>query len=271
MATRGPAAPAVEQTYARARALCQQVGEDTPALLTLRGLCNFYLDQGGVANGAGARGTARAPGRTRANTDVSPGSACRPRAYLVRPGRLHHHPDAPGTGHCPSLTRRRSGPRRSARVRRRGCGVWRWQPARCGAWAIRCRPCGGVRRRWALAQALDHPYSLGNARQWTAYLHHHLRDAAAVQALAEVHLAVATAQGFPLQVGLGTCWRGWALAMQGAGEMGQTLSPPRVWPPSLATGQRSGSGPSVWSCSPRRRGTWPGRERGCACWPGLWR
>jgi predicted ATPase len=64
---------------------------------------------------------------------------------------------------------------------------------------------------------------LGNARQWTAYLHHYLRDAATVQALAEVHLAMATAQGFPLQVGLGTCWRGWALAMQGESELGQTL------------------------------------------------
>jgi class 3 adenylate cyclase/tetratricopeptide (TPR) repeat protein len=48
MATKGPAAPAVEQTYARARALCAQVG-DTPQLLpTLWGLCRFYRARGAL-------------------------------------------------------------------------------------------------------------------------------------------------------------------------------------------------------------------------------
>jgi predicted ATPase len=42
----------------------------------------------------------------------------------------------------------------------------------------------------------------------------------AVQALADVLLTLATAQGFPLFVGSGTCWRGWALAMQGQSEAG---------------------------------------------------
>ena len=42
----------------------------------------------------------------------------------------------------------------------------------------------------------------------------------AVQAQAEALLTLATAQGFPLFVGFGTCWRGWALAMQGQGEVG---------------------------------------------------
>ena len=42
----------------------------------------------------------------------------------------------------------------------------------------------------------------------------------AVQAQADALLALATAQGFPLYVGFGTFWRGWALAMQGQGEAG---------------------------------------------------
>jgi len=46
IATRGYAAPEVEQTYARARELCQQVG-DTPQLFpVLRGLHRFYLVRG---------------------------------------------------------------------------------------------------------------------------------------------------------------------------------------------------------------------------------
>src|SRR5262249_43300659 len=48
MATKGVTAPEVELTYARARALCAQVG-DTPQLFpTLWGLCRFYLGRGAL-------------------------------------------------------------------------------------------------------------------------------------------------------------------------------------------------------------------------------
>jgi predicted ATPase len=72
----------------------------------------------------------------------------------------------------------------------------------------------------ALAQTLAHPYSLALAQSYTAWLHHHRRKAQAVQAQAEALLALATAQGFPLWVGTGTFWRGWALAMQGEAAAG---------------------------------------------------
>ena len=49
---KGFAAPEVEQAYARARELCQQVG-DTPQLFpVLRGLWVFYIVAGGVPDGA---------------------------------------------------------------------------------------------------------------------------------------------------------------------------------------------------------------------------
>jgi class 3 adenylate cyclase len=46
MATKGWAVPEVEQTYARARALCQQLGETPQLFPTLRGLCWFYFTRG---------------------------------------------------------------------------------------------------------------------------------------------------------------------------------------------------------------------------------
>jgi class 3 adenylate cyclase/tetratricopeptide (TPR) repeat protein len=46
MATKGHAAPEVEQTYARALALCAQVGETPQLFPTLRGLCRFYITRG---------------------------------------------------------------------------------------------------------------------------------------------------------------------------------------------------------------------------------
>ena len=48
MATKGYAAPEVEQTYARARVLCTQVGETPQLFPTLRGLCRFYCNRGAL-------------------------------------------------------------------------------------------------------------------------------------------------------------------------------------------------------------------------------
>jgi predicted ATPase len=72
----------------------------------------------------------------------------------------------------------------------------------------------------ALAQTLAHAYSLGVAQHFTAWLHHRRREVPAVQAQADALLTLATTQGFPLHVAEGTCWQGWARAMQGAGEAG---------------------------------------------------
>jgi len=70
----------------------------------------------------------------------------------------------------------------------------------------------------ALAQELAHPQSLAVAQHFAAYLHYRRREAPAVQA--QALLTLAAAQRFPLWAGIGTCWRGWALAVQGQGETG---------------------------------------------------
>jgi predicted ATPase len=67
---------------------------------------------------------------------------------------------------------------------------------------------------------LANPQTLVMAQHWAAYLHHRRRDVLGVQAQAEALLTPATAQGFPLYAAYATCWRGWALAMQGQGEAG---------------------------------------------------
>jgi len=72
----------------------------------------------------------------------------------------------------------------------------------------------------ALARELAHPYSLAIAQLYAAWVYYRRREAPAVQAQTDALLPLATAQGFPLYVGYGTGWRGWALAMQGQGEAG---------------------------------------------------
>jgi predicted ATPase len=93
------------------------------------------------------------------------------------------------------------------------------------AWTLWCLGFPTQALRWgqeaqAQAQAFAQPYSLAMAQNWMIYLHHRRREVPAVQTQAEALLTLATAQGFPLWVGYGTCWRGWALAMQGHGERG---------------------------------------------------
>jgi predicted ATPase len=62
IATKGSAAPEVQQTYARARALCAQVG-DTPAIFPAQqGLWQFYLTRGALQTARELGGTARAAG-----------------------------------------------------------------------------------------------------------------------------------------------------------------------------------------------------------------
>ena len=48
MAIKGQASLEVEETYARARALCTQVGDTSQLAPTLRGLCRFYRNRGAL-------------------------------------------------------------------------------------------------------------------------------------------------------------------------------------------------------------------------------
>ena len=147
MATKGYAAPEVEQTYARARALCQQVGETPQLFPALWGLCRFYRSRGALQ-------TARELGEQLlrlAQRAADPTHLLEAHDALgddlVLAGRVCRRPDAPGAGDRPHRPDSAAGP---------GAPPWRgawgavpglWRPSRCGAWAIRRRPCSGVRRR----------------------------------------------------------------------------------------------------------------------------
>jgi predicted ATPase len=47
-ATKSWATPEVEQTYARARVLCEQIGDIPQLFPALRGLCWFYINRGAL-------------------------------------------------------------------------------------------------------------------------------------------------------------------------------------------------------------------------------
>jgi predicted ATPase/class 3 adenylate cyclase len=221
MATKGQGASEVEQTYARARALCHQLG-DTPQLVpTLRGLWRFYQSRGALA-------TARELGEQLVQWAVRVADPLlRLEAHTVLGQTLFQLGEyATARMHLEQGFTLIDSTMQRAQALSQGeaSGV------RCLIQAARTLWCLGYptqaiqrsQEALALAQELSHPYSLAVAQFQVAFLHHHRRDVPAVQVQAEALLALATTQGFPLYIGHGTYLRGWALAMQGHGEAGLT-------------------------------------------------
>jgi adenylate cyclase len=79
-----------------------------------------------------------------------------------------------------------------------------------------------------LARELSHPYSLGFALGFAAWLHQLRRESSAAREDAEEEIAVATEQGFPLWAAWGAVVRGWALAEEGHGAEGSEQIRPAI-------------------------------------------
>jgi len=71
-----------------------------------------------------------------------------------------------------------------------------------------------------LAYERSHPYSLGYALSGSAGVHQLRREVRPVQERTEAMMALATEQGFPVYLALGSIRQGWALAVQGQIEEG---------------------------------------------------
>jgi predicted ATPase/class 3 adenylate cyclase len=222
VATKGFAAPEVEQTYARAHVLCQRGGETPHLFPTLRGLCRFYQNREALT-------TARELGEQFDRLTQ--------RAAAPIP-RLEAH-EALGTTlyylgeYAPARTHLEQGITLIDPTAQRAMALRHGDaPAvMCLAGMANTLWCLGypVQAVWrsqealALAQELAHPFSLALAQHWATFLHHRRREVSAVHAQADALLTLATAQGFSLHVGWATCWRGWALAAQGQGAAGLSI------------------------------------------------
>jgi predicted ATPase len=221
MATKGQAAPEVEQTYARARTLCAHVGEAPQLFPTLWGLHRFYANRGALS-------TARELGEQLVHlAQREPVPTHRLGAYVALGSTLYYLGDyAAAWTHLEQGLALTDLAAQRALVRRHGLapGVWCLGFAANTLWCLGS-PAQALRRgqeALTLAQELSHPYSLAFAQHCMASVHQRRREAAAVQEYAEALLTLATRQGFAFYRGFGLCWRGWALAAQGQGEAGLT-------------------------------------------------
>ena len=147
MATKGYAAPEVEQAYARARELCQQVGETPQLFPVLWGLWRFYLMRGELQ-------TARELGEqllSLAQQAPRPGSPLQAHYagetllfYLGELARCPAHLEQGMALYDPQ--QHRAWPSAMAIDPGVGCRL-PMRPLTLWCWAIRTRPCSGARRR----------------------------------------------------------------------------------------------------------------------------
>ena len=219
MATKGLAALEVGKAYARARELCQQLGETPQLFHVLRGLLQFY--------------TARAEhkiGRELAELCLRLAQSTRDPALLMEA----HYPLGNNLFYLGEFVLAREHFEQSLAL---------YDSRQHHSHAFRYGQDTGVvclsREAWvlyslgypdqaaklshkaiALAEELSHPHSLVYALSSAAVLHQYRREGQIVQEQAEAAITLSTERGFTLWVAWGTILRGWALAEQGRGEEG---------------------------------------------------
>jgi predicted ATPase len=218
--TKGPAAPEVEATYARARALCQQLGHTPQLFPVLWGLWRVYRN-------GGHSQTARELGE---------------QLYTLA-SRLHERGLLLQAHHALWTTlfyRGELGPTRAHWEQ--GMALYEAQQHRAQAElygghdpGLCCRGIAALtlwmlgyadqalarsQEALALAQELGQPTHLAFGLNWAAAVHHYRREAPATQARAEAVMALAREHGFTQWLVAGMIRRGWALAVQGHGAEG---------------------------------------------------
>lgn len=218
-ATKGYTAVEVEQAYARARELCQQV-EDTPQLFPLLwGLLSFYLLRGHfqMALELGQQLLALAQ-RLQDTAFLMEAHAGLGIISFYR-GELvlaHEHLEQALALYDPQQHRS------SAFLYGQDPGLACLSYAAWTLWLLGYPEQARQRRHEALAlmQELSHPFRLAYLLTLAAMLHYCLREEHALQERAETVIALCTEYRFPLWGAAGTILQGWVLAAQGQQEVG---------------------------------------------------
>jgi predicted ATPase len=222
MAARGFAASEVKQAYARARELCQQVGETPQLFPVLHGLWRFYFVRAELqtAHGLGEQlprlaQSVREPAvlleahLALGATVLYLGDVAAGRAHLEQTIALYdpqqHRSHAFIYGQDPGVYCRRD-------------MAW-------ALWWLGYPDQAHKRSHEALflAEQCSHPFSLVNALHFSAMLHQRRREEQPTQERAEAVITLSTAHGLAQRVAGGTILRGWALVMHRQGEEGLML------------------------------------------------
>jgi TOMM system kinase/cyclase fusion protein len=218
--TSGPGSPAVEQVYARARELCQQVGEPRQLFPVLWGLWYFYTTRAELQK-------AEELGKQL----LSLAQQVQDRTLLLEA----HHALWPTLFFLGELAAARGHLEQGMALydlqdhRSHAFLYGGHDPGSCcqsyTAWTLWAlgypdQALQASDRALTLARELAHPASLAATLSYAAVLHQFRREQEAVQQTAEALIALATEQGDAERLARGMILRGWALFAQGQGTEG---------------------------------------------------
>jgi hypothetical protein len=281
LALKGHVAPEVEQAYARARELREQVDDDPRLLPALRGLGRFYLVRGSLdaARGVGQRLRAMAESTGHAATSLAAhdllghvsfygGGLEAGLAHLERAIEL-----------CDPTSPAPRGPSTFRLIL--DAGVSCTAHAAWSSWMLGYPARAAARMREALARgsSIAHPFSLAHACRFAAALHHLRRERAAAREQAEASVAVSAGHasdgnaspyyGYGAVLVAANFHRGWALVDQGRQEQG--LAAMRAWVKTCRdTGAQRVCCRATWHGSPSRMVRPASAAKGSRWWARGW-
>jgi class 3 adenylate cyclase/predicted ATPase len=220
-AVRGFSAPEVGRTYARARELCQQVGETPELVPVLRGLWEFYELRAefrtaferaeellGLAERVQDRALLLAAHDAVGDTSFWVGEFPAARAHLEEGVRLY------------DVEQHRS----HAFLHGYDSGVACLSFGAYALWFLGY-PDQALRRvteALSLARGLDHTFSQAFAMHFSAQLHHYRRECQVARDQSAEVLRISIVQSFPIWLGCAEVIHGWALAETGQAQEGLT-------------------------------------------------
>jgi class 3 adenylate cyclase/predicted ATPase len=214
IATKGYAAPEVEQTYTDARQLCARLEDPYQLFPVLRGLWNYYHIRAELRT-AHALAEQLLTLTQHTQDPVKLSVAHRTLGItLFRLGAVasaHTHLTQEMALYDPQPHRA------SAFLHGHDSGVVCYSYAAKTLWSLGYPDQGLARSHEALtlAQQVAHPFSLDFALAAAALFHQFRREGCAAQECSEAAIVLATEQGFPYWMARGSITRGWALAQQG--------------------------------------------------------
>jgi adenylate cyclase len=219
----GWAAPEVEAAYVRARDLCYQLGNPPELLGVLYGLATLHEYRGDFH-------ISQALMEQRLRLLSAPGAPSGDSSLLVESHELlacslfHQGAFAASLEHVERALALydRECHRSVTSLYGKNAGV------ACHAWAAQAHCLMGdqdaatrsLQEAMALAEQLEHLYSLASARSQAAFVHQYRGEPEQALAWADATIELATRQGFRYRVATGMIARGWALARLGHGAEG---------------------------------------------------
>jgi predicted ATPase len=219
MAVKGFASPDTERAYARARELCQQLGETPQFFPVLHGLWRFHMVRAqfqatrelaeqlfSLAQRAEDPALLLEAHRVMGQTMYWLGELAPARAHFEQAIALYdpqkHSSHAFVYGQDPG-------------VYCRGFAAW-------ATWMLGYsdQALHGINEALTLAKELDHPFSLAFALNVATHVRQFRREAQAVREGAEELIALSNERGFAFWLAHGKILRGWAVTAQGEGADG---------------------------------------------------